>query len=93
MSQLTGKEPFHWHDESGKHRMTDPRNIQGWYPKHMDTDEREYLAHLEAHESAERNPQRQEDDPAVISALFDLIEANEGQNTKMRALIAAYRMR
>lgn len=93
MSKITGSEPAHWHKEDGKHRMTDPRTIPGWPIQYMDNDERAYLAHLEAHESAASNPQRRQDDPAVISSLFDLIEANEGQNEKMRALIAAYRMK
>lgn len=93
VSKLTGHEPQWWHSTSdGSHNMKDPRSIQGWYPKHMSSDERAFLAHLEAHEAAVADPQRAENDPAVISAFFDLIEANERTNEKLRALVTAYRM-
>lgn len=94
MSKLTGREPAHWHDKFGLHPK-DPRipAVNGVLDKrYWSQDDWELAAHLDAHEAAFDDPARQKDDPAVISALFDVIEANEGQNTKMRALIRAYRM-
>lgn len=91
MSKLTGKEPGHWHDGHGNHRMTDPRGIPGWNRKLWDQDERDYAAHLEAHEMAATNPQRADNDTSAMRMFFDLIEANEQTNEKLRAMIVAHR--
>lgn len=65
MTKITGNEPDHWHDESGRHRMPDPRpgyergrflgeTFEGELvqdtPRHLwDPDERAYAEHLETH--------------------------------------------
>lgn len=85
-------EPEHWHDaDTGMHCMADPRTIPGWFPAMWDANERAYAAHLVAHESELKRPQRREDDPLVIQNFFTLIESNEAQNEKLCALIVAFR--
>jgi hypothetical protein len=91
VSKIIDGEPKHWHDANGKHNMTDPRTIDGWTEKMWDADERAYVAHLREHENDV--PEREDDDPAEVSALFDLIEHNEVTNAKLRMLIGALRMR
>lgn len=86
MTQLTGKEPEHWHDDNGRHRMTDPRTMPGW-SAHMDADEKAFLAHLKAHETVERSAN---DSPAV-SALFDMVDNAEATIEKARSLIMLHR--
>lgn len=64
MGEITGKEPGHWHDELGRHRMNDPRSYygpkaivgadgemsDGTHRKYWEPDERMYADHLSTHE-------------------------------------------
>ena len=92
MTKITGEEPWHWHNAEGRHNMTDPRTLPNYPRKFWDKDELAYVSHLNAHKDALGLPERQDDDPEVIRTLFTLIEANEQQNDKLRALISAFRM-
>lgn len=58
---------------------------------HGDPDMSAYWDHLDAHDREAADPQRRDDDPADIRALFDKIELNDAQNATMRELIAAKR--
>lgn len=58
---------------------------------HGDPDQSLYWDHLDAHDREASDPQRRDDDPADIRALFDKIEYNEAQNAIMRELIATKR--
>ena len=95
MSAITGTEPAHWHDGGGKHKMADPRTIEGYQERWWDADERRYVTHLETHEG-ERSEQRSdpqpsaEDSPAVRS-LFALLDARERECQTIRELIVAQR--
>jgi hypothetical protein len=93
-----GKHPRHWHKSdqgrppgTWKHRMKDPRTIEGWKPEFWDEDERAYVAHLREHEARQADPQRAPDDDEVITALFDKIETDERVIAKQKAMIVALR--
>jgi hypothetical protein len=89
MTRITGDEPSHWHDETGRHRMPDHRKTPGWKRSYGSADEKAYWDHLEAHDDAPLH--RMDDDPAVVVALFDHIEAMQRTIAKSRELITAYR--
>jgi hypothetical protein len=112
MGQITGKEPKHWHDASGRHRMPDPRRLakpepvvgEGGEPTGEmsvgqtkksicagNPDMAAYWDHLDEHDRLGVMPERREDDPPEVQALFDKIENNEAQNATMWELIAARR--
>lgn len=91
MSRITGKEPEHWHDADGRHRMKDPREIVSIPKRYWLPDERIYAAHLAEHEGA--IPQREDNDPEGIKALFDLIEQQQSMIKKAAMLITAIRQR
>jgi hypothetical protein len=88
MTEITGREPKHWHDRHGRHRMPDPRpyGLRG-----EDADTRAYALHLRAHEEVAECPDRLPGDPETITALFDLIDARFAEIRKMRQLITALR--
>lgn len=94
MSGITGKEPKHWHDGRGGHRMPDPRKIYGpALPPSLGSDERAYAEHLKRHERLEEYPEPREGDSPAIRALFEKRDNAEGQVRTISALIRALRER
>lgn len=89
MSKITEREPAHWHNQDGRHNMADPRTMPGYDRKHWDDDEKKYVEHLEVHST----PTPLESDSDHVRRLFELIEANEEANAKLRELITTYRER
>lgn len=87
MSTLDGREPRHWHDSKGRHRMPDPRNFAGYARQWWDADERGYVGHLEAHEVETRVPKPRPEDSDEIKALFEVISTAEQSIETSRALI------
>jgi hypothetical protein len=92
MSQLERREPRHWHNESGTHRMPDPRRFEGYPRKYWDEDERYYVAHLERHEAEALVPTPRPDDSGEIQSLFEVIAVSEKKIETARALIRAKRL-
>lgn len=92
MSELARREPRHWHNTTGTHRMPDPRKFESYPRKFWDEDERHYVEHLEEHERLAKIPQPREDDPDDVTALFELIAAAENSIAASRELINAKRM-
>ena len=93
MSRITGNEKVHWHDQHGRHRLTDPRTHSGGdYPeKFWGSDERAYADHLRLHEKVDGIPQPREDDSETITALFTAIALAEKVIKAHRQLINALR--
>lgn len=104
MSKIKDGEPGHWHSESGKHTLPDPRRVYERnrlfgepvvdVPRRLwDADEWAYAEHLEAHGIGvdDPRPEPQEDDPTFVKLLFAKIENNEQQNKIMRELITTIR--
>lgn len=91
MSRLTGREPKHWHDAQGRHRMTDPRALDWWQLRFADADEKRYVEHLEAHEDEALNPEPRPDDTPKVQALFEHIESLEAMIRVERSMITALR--
>lgn len=93
MSQITGREPAHWHDEHGNHRMNDPRRAFGdkWSDTSGDwtsADERSYVRHLIEHE--ERTDPLP-DDPEVVRAILAHIAVMEQAIETSRKLVGELR--
>jgi hypothetical protein len=82
MTKITGKEPVHWHDATGAHRMPDPVHWQDF-----GADERAYHQHLLAH----RTPEPREDDPDLIKLLFAKIALDRKSIATAEELIKALR--
>lgn len=91
MSRLERREPKHWHNDSGSHRMPDPRTFEGYPRRYWDEDERHYAEHLEEHERLFKIPQPHEGDDETIATLFRVIAAAEKTIEVTRALIRARR--
>lgn len=87
MSGITGKEPGHWHDGEGRHRMPDPRERYGAQPvpgqpglfsnplprnRWGDPDAVAYAGHLDVHDAV--IPERRDGDSDTVRALFEGIE-------------------
>jgi len=97
MTAITGKEPKHWHDENGRHRMPDPRQSFGdkWKVAtgdYTDADERAYVRHLIEHEPgavAVRLP----GDSDQITQMFNFIDNCEKQIAVLHKLITTIRER
>lgn len=89
MARLTGGEPRHWHDRTGRHRMADPRPFAKTHG--LDPDEKRYATHLDRHDELNAFPERQENDGPAVLALFDHIEHMESIIAKERLLIVALR--
>lgn len=92
MTNLERREPKHWHDDRGHHRMPDPRQFEGYPKKYWDEDERHYAAHLEEHERLAKIPQPRPDDDEEIKTLFRMIELAEKTIEVSRNLINAKRL-
>lgn len=93
MTQLNRREPRHWHDEHGAHRLSDPRKFTGIPREHWDEDDLYYVRHLEAHEAEAAIPAPQMSDTAEIKHLFRVIELAEQTVALARDLINAKRAR
>lgn len=91
VTAVTGKEPQHWHDADGRHRMADPRTTSDVPERWWDMDERAYVTHLQTHEGEKRDPVRNSEDSRVVRSLFDLLEARCEEIEKIRELITAHR--
>jgi hypothetical protein len=105
MSKITGREPKHWHDENGNHRMSDPRRFAAPEPiagtNQMssgaskqticvgDPDLAAYWDHLDEHDRAV--PERRPGDSKAVKALFDQIENGERTIETARELIITLR--
>ncbi len=89
MTLITGKEPGHWHDQDGRHRMRDPRRLPGWKKAHCNKDEGAYWDHLDAHDNVEPTP----DDSPAVATIFETIAAHERVIGKMRELVKAVRQK
>jgi hypothetical protein len=105
MSKITGREPKHWHDENGNHRMPDPRQFAAPEPIdgtgqmssgsskqsvcHGDSDLAAYWDHLDEHDRTV--PERRDNDSPAVRALFDQIENGERTVATARELITALR--
>jgi hypothetical protein len=87
VSRLTQHEAGHWHDAKGHHRMPDPRTFKGYPERFWDSDEREYVIHLQAHEAEDAVPKPRPDDDDTIKALFANIENAENTIVTSRAII------
>lgn len=91
MSRITGREPRHWHDARGGHRMPDaPRELK---PGYLSVDERRYRAHLEEHAQRADSPEPQPDDPTAVALLFEHIASLQATIEKERQLITALRQK
>jgi hypothetical protein len=93
MTIITGREPKHWHDKDGRHRMPDPRQFKELHRRNWSPDEKRYADHLTEHEQAQDCPDRLPGDPEVIVSLFDLIDSRFAEVRKMRLLILALRQK
>lgn len=96
MSSITGNEPDHWHDEHGRHRMKDPREVYGNHWKNQtgnwtDADERAYTRHLIAHESMLAAPEPQPGDTEAIRSLIRAMQNAEEILRTGTELIASLR--
>jgi hypothetical protein len=91
MTEITGREPKHWHGSDGKHRMPDMRRFAGYSKNFWDSDERAYVAHLEAHEGSRDRPVPEPGDSAQIKSLFQMINVSEKAAKNARLLIIALR--
>lgn len=105
MSEITGREPKHWHDENGNHRMPDPRTFAAPEPIrgtgqmsagvskatvcHGDPDLAAYWDHLDEHDRGV--PERRSSDSPAIRALFDQLENGERAVETARDLIKTLR--
>lgn len=105
MSKITGREPRHWHDENGRHRMPDPRELakpqpiagttqmSNPVPKaticHGDPDLAQYWDHLDEHDR--EVPERRDDDSDAVKALFGQVENGERTIATARELIKTLR--
>lgn len=105
MSNLTGNEPKHWHDENGNHRMPDPRKFAAPQPIEGtgqmssgvskrdicvgDPDLAAYWDHLDEHDRM--IPERRNDDSPAVKALFDQLENGERAIETARELIVTLR--
>lgn len=92
MTTIIGNEPHHWHDADGKHRMPDPRALDGYPRRWWDMDERAYVTHLETHEGEHTDPQRMSADSNRIKSLFDLADAKLREVEAIKGLIVEYRL-
>lgn len=93
MSVITGDEPSHWHDATGKHLPIDPREYRWWRSHGPGAigDERAYAAHLDRHEHlASRQPQP--DDPPTVQAAFAQIALLRQRVEELYATIATLRL-
>lgn len=91
MTEITGREPRHWHDRTThQHRMPDPRpyGLRG-----VDPDTKAYAAHLAEHEASTECPDRMPGDHESVTALFDLIDSRFEEIKKMRLIIIALRQK
>src|SRR5690606_5468044 len=93
MSQITGREPAHWHDEHGNHRMPDARKYYGdqWSNPSGDwtsADERNYIRHLIRHEDG-TDPLP--DDPEAVRAILSHIDVMEQTIQTSRELVRELR--
>lgn len=96
MSALTGKEPTHWHDEHGRHRMRDVRTLPGWdwedrSGNWSDADERAYIQHLIAHEQADEAGEPMPGDPPEVLTLLEKIKVGRAIRDKEVQLVRALR--
>lgn len=105
MSKITDREPKHWHDADGNHRMPDPRRLAAPQPIagthemstppgkavicHGDPDLAAYWDHLDEHDRAV--PQRRPRDSAQVKALFDQAENGERVTGMAHELITVLR--
>lgn len=88
--QITGREPAHWHDDAGRHRLRDPRET-GMPKTHWSKDTKAFAAHLEAHEHERAHPRKRAGDLPLVASLIDLIEARDRERHTMAELVDAIR--
>jgi len=91
VSSITGKEPAHWHDAEGRHRMPDPRMTEFYPERWWDSDERAYVTHLQTHEGEKTDPKPRSADSPLVRDLFELLQAKLSECESIRALIVAHR--
>jgi hypothetical protein len=71
--------------------MTDPRALPGYPERFWNADERDYVAHLIAHEDAVADPHPEPGDSHEVGLLLELLESKRLEARTITELIAALR--